>query len=86
MANVTPPYHRYWGKTHVADGGEITYHPLVWHCLDVAAVGETLLRRHSSLPGRLSAALGLAPDVTRRLAAFFLALHDLGNFRKPSRD
>lgn len=31
-------YH-YWGKAKPAYPGEPKWHPLVYHCLDVAAVG-----------------------------------------------
>jgi len=34
MTNTTPSYYGYWGKTEKDGTG---YHPLVYHCLDVAA-------------------------------------------------
>ncbi|MGJ3523747.1 CRISPR-associated endonuclease Cas3'' [Nitratidesulfovibrio sp. D1] len=67
---------RFWGKTNDRGG----WHPLPYHCLDVAAVVHALLRadhRLSALVDRLSP---LPPDVTRKLLLFFAAVHDAGKF------
>ncbi len=32
-------YYQYWGKADPNYPGEPKWHPLVYHCLDVAAVG-----------------------------------------------
>ncbi len=67
---------RFWGKTNDRGG----WHPLPYHCLDVAAVVHALLRadhRLSALVDRLSP---LPPDATRKLLLFFAAVHDAGKF------
>jgi len=35
-----PLLHRFWGKARPREGENAAYHPLVYHCLDVAAVGS----------------------------------------------
>lgn len=69
-------FHRYWGKTQ----GEADYHLLVYHCMDVAAVGHVLAERHSGLRRRLSNTLNLSEAVFHQWMLFFLSLHDLGKF------
>ncbi|MDP2906154.1 MAG: CRISPR-associated helicase Cas3' [Candidatus Omnitrophota bacterium] len=69
-------YFRYWGKAE-KEGNK--YHPLVYHSLDVAAVGMRLADR-----------LGIAKQIARRLSCnekeiipfitFLCAIHDIGKF------
>ncbi|MBN1577058.1 MAG: hypothetical protein JW913_10925 [Chitinispirillaceae bacterium] len=42
MSTATLPlYYKYWGKARKrVDGAGYDYHLLVYHCLDVAAVGR----------------------------------------------
>ena len=70
-------YYRYWGKAR-KDG--VGYHLLVYHCLDVAAVGEVLLKYRHDWRERLSSASGLSCDILGSLVNFFLSLHDIGKF------
>ena len=35
-----PLYYKYWGKTRKREDEEWDWHLLVYHCLDVAAVGR----------------------------------------------
>jgi len=45
----------YWGKAvSPMEGSVPEYHLLVYHCLDVAAVGSVLLQNNSFLCSRLS--------------------------------
>ncbi|MBN1602017.1 MAG: hypothetical protein JW915_10430 [Chitinispirillaceae bacterium] len=37
-----PDYYKYWGKARKRDDGTYDYHLLVYHCMDVAAVGKEL--------------------------------------------
>jgi len=53
---------------------------LAYHCLDVAAVGVTLLKADVRLAARLSRATGLSRDVVVRWLPVLLALHDAGKF------
>lgn len=66
---------RFWAKTN-ADG---TWHPLVPHCLDVAAVALALLEREPrQTRERLAQALGLTWDEARPWLLLLIAAHDLG--------
>ena len=59
----------------------VLWRPLVYHSLDVAAVGQVLLRTNDRLC-RLFDRLGLdCPDM-EALFCFLVALHDLGKFSK----
>lgn len=78
MISHLPDYFCYWGKAK--PGSEPPYHPLVFHSLDVAAVGRAYLLHHSRLLGFFSKALGVADRVMLDWLVFCLALHDLGKF------
>lgn len=56
------------------------YHPLIYHCIDVAAVAELLweevLKPH--FKGEVSRELGLEPDLAGKCLAFLAGLHDIG--------
>lgn len=72
---------RYWGKARPHDAGGAEYHLLPYHCLDVAAVGVTLLKRLSALRLFFARALGMdADEPLHSWFAFCLAIHDLGKF------
>lgn len=56
-------------------------HLLVYHALDVAAVGDVYLQRSPALLAWLAQQLGQADlDATRAWVVFWLSLHDLGKF------
>ena len=80
MTNVD--VYQFWGKAQpLADAGP-RWHPLVFHCMDVAAVGSQLLQEDRCLSERLGGLMGLeAPDLAR-LVPYLLALHDIGKFAK----
>jgi len=73
---------RYWGKAGKNDVGESVWHPLVYHCLDVAAVGYACLRNNAYVRKRLAQMLGLDEDELVWLIVFFLGLHDIGKFAR----
>ncbi len=73
---------RYWGKTGKNGDGAPTWHPLVYHCLDVAAVGNVLLRINAHIRKRLARMLWLGEEELVWLAVFFLGLHDIGKFAR----
>jgi len=76
----TLSYFAYWGKARPADG-EAFFHLLPYHCLDVAAVGRTYLKRAPALLAWLSDQFGFADkDAFLDWVTFWLALHDLGKF------
>ncbi|MGB9499439.1 MAG: CRISPR-associated helicase Cas3' [Dissulfuribacterales bacterium] len=73
--------YKYWGKAKKKEtGGMPNYHLLVYHCLDVAAVGQVLISRNTSLQKKLAKMTGLSERTSTDLSLFFLALHDLGKF------
>jgi CRISPR-associated endonuclease/helicase Cas3 len=69
----------YWGKADPNHPGEPKWHPLVYHCLDVAAVGVEYLARAPALRQLFAQRLGGEQGLTGWIA-FWLALHDLGKF------
>lgn len=73
----------FWGKARpaVLDNGP-NWHPLVFHCLDVAAVGEALLTEHRGLGESLFRLLGPSQEQTVSLIRYLLCLHDIGKFAK----
>jgi len=67
----------YWGK---AARDLSSYHLLVYHSLDVAAVGYMYLCHDSLISRRMADLAGISPDSVPDLVGFFLSLHDLGKF------
>lgn len=71
----------YWGKTNrFKDKDDVSSHLLVYHCLDVAAVGRVLLQHDKLLFNRLTDRIHLDNDKTLSLITYYLALHDIGKF------
>jgi len=70
--------YQYWGKARI--DCEPRYHLLVYHSLDVAAVGNRILSHHPILVQRISSALRINQDQVIPLISFILAIHDLGKF------
>lgn len=71
----------YWGKTSPSSDKNAhtqIYHPLPYHCLDVAAVAREILEKDPLLRKWLSLNAKIQDLVP--LVCFFLALHDLGKF------
>ncbi|MGB5098310.1 MAG: CRISPR-associated helicase Cas3' [Porticoccaceae bacterium] len=71
---------KYWGKADPAYPGEPKWHPLAYHCLDVAACGQVLLRRQPAWLATLARLSGLDPEALSSWLIFLLAIHDLGKF------
>lgn len=74
------PMYRYWGKARSKSIDGAQWHLLVYHSLDVAAVGKILLERHERLRRDIAKSLGLNEETFLAWMVFFLALHDLGKF------
>ena len=70
-------YFQYWGKAEKDGAG---YHLLPYHCLDVAAVGHSLLLGNAALRRKFEVITGLDDVICSRWLNLFLALHDLGKF------
>ncbi|HTO15363.1 MAG TPA: CRISPR-associated helicase Cas3' [Edaphocola sp.] len=69
-------YYKYWGKCD----DENNYHLLIWHCLDVAAVGKVYLEQNHRLCFKIASNLNMKKDKFIDLFCFFLAIHDIGKF------
>ena len=73
-------HYGYWGKARPFEVGD-DYHLLPYHCLDVAAVGITLIKHSPALRRLFAEALVLdADEPLYAWFAFCLAIHDLGKF------
>ena len=73
---------QFWGKAQPRDETGPSWHPLICHCLDVAAVGEALLLQHSGLAARLSRWFDWPQEEVIRVVSFLICLHDIGKFAK----
>ena len=73
-------YFTYWGKSRRDDEKDNSYHLLPYHCLDVAAVGNSVLQTHKPIRQGLSKLTGLDESTLIRWVVFFLAVHDIGKF------
>lgn len=72
----------FWGKAQAMSDAGPRWHPLVFHCIDVAAVGSQLLQADRSLSERLCGLLGLKEVDLAGLVPYLLSLHDIGKFAK----
>lgn len=71
---------RYWGKAAARADREPDYHLLVFHCLDVAAVGAALLKRQPRLCSLFAGLLEIEEGHAAAWLTYLLSLHDLGKF------
>lgn len=67
MKSKEKSYYKYWGKANK----EGNYHLLVYHCFDVAAVGEIYLSQNETLCVHFSQKLGIDPLTFKNLFVFF---------------
>jgi CRISPR-associated endonuclease/helicase Cas3 len=72
-----------WGKARPHPNSEAPYHPLLYHCLDVAAVGEALLDRRSDLLANVASEVAINTEALRSFILFLLATHDVGKISRP---
>ena len=73
---------KYWGKAKPASDTGAQFHPLPYHCLDVAAVAAAMVDNHIYDLRPLAKELGIKADEIKNLLLFFMALHDLGKFAR----
>jgi CRISPR-associated endonuclease/helicase Cas3 len=71
---------RYWGKADDKYLAEPKWHPLAYHCLDVAAVGFEYLNQETVFSDWFCDQLQCGRPAWMQWAAFWLSLHDLGKF------
>lgn len=69
----------YWGKAQPRTDGP-SWHPLIYHSLDVAAVGRALLGARPGLLTRIAELGELPAEVCADWVALLLAWHDMGKF------
>jgi len=73
-------YTNYWGKS----GDDfVPCQRLIYHCLDVAAVGQVLLQlvlQHDDYEDILTQNITHDKKISQSLITFFVLMHDLGKF------
>ena len=82
LQDLNHPLWHAWAKARPARDALHAWHPLVYHCLDVAAVGEALARQQTAPLERLAVCLGSSAEPMARFFAFLLALHDIGKLSR----
>lgn len=70
----------YWGKAMPHSNSKMPWHPVAYHCLDVAAAGAALLEVRPELLATLAKAVALPEPTVRAWVLFALSLHDVGKF------
>jgi CRISPR-associated endonuclease/helicase Cas3 len=73
-------FYSYWGKSDSPNPDSFSYHPLVFHSLDVAACGQVLLRARSGWLSNIERVSGISQTALTDWLTFLLAIHDLGKF------
>lgn len=76
-------FFHYWGKADEKYLREPKWHPLVYHCLDVAAVADSWWNASLPIQRTFLASFNYPKSLHHQLCAwviFFTALHDLGKF------
>ena len=72
----------FWGKARASDQAGSTSHSIVYHSLDVAAVGAELIACDQDRLGRVATAVGIKVDTLTGALPFLLALHDIGKYSR----
>ena len=72
--------YRYWGKADGTSPNSTKIHLLIYHCLDVSAVGKAYFQNNKSTLKSLSGKVGLKDFEFLQFFCFFIALHDIGKF------
>ncbi len=82
MERLENAFFTYWGKADPNYPGEQKWHPLPYHCLDVAAVAASWWDESLTIKHTFLAAFGCKQlqNKLRAWVLFFIALHDLGKF------
>lgn len=70
---------RFWGKARPAGDG-LSWHPLAYHSLDVAACMQALLGIRTKWLTRLAHDTALGEEETKKRLVLVAAMHDLGKF------
>ncbi len=81
-AENTPLWASFWGKARPAAEADTDWHPAAFHCLDVAAVADSLLHCSSEAAQELARSAGWLPRDWISVVVFLIALHDIGKFSR----
>ena len=73
-------FFKHWGKARPVAEVATSHHLLVYHSLDVAAVGAAWLERSRHLLQWMAQTAGLPVPALLDWLTFWLALHDIGKF------
>ncbi len=76
----SPGYFAFWGKARNQGEAGPLYHLLVYHCLDVAAVADVLLREQRHFVGGVAEFLNIKTDSLNSWLTYLMAIHDIGKF------
>lgn len=68
----------YWGKAHPETENGPRWHPLAYHCLDVAAVADAILARWPRRLQHMASLVESDPETLRPLLILLIAMHDVG--------
>jgi CRISPR-associated endonuclease/helicase Cas3 len=79
-SSTNADYRLFWGKAGGEQAGEPSWHPVAYHCLDVAAAADALLAVSPRKLAVLARLLGTSGENARRLLVCLIALHDVGKF------
>ncbi|WGF90213.1 CRISPR-associated helicase Cas3' [Marinivivus vitaminiproducens] len=73
----------FWGKARPLANARQSWHPVVYHGLDVASVGDLLFRSHRTSVERIASLLGWPRSSFEQAVLFLLSLHDIGKLSRP---
>ena len=78
--SAMPTYSNYWGKADPNYIFDPKWHPLVYHCLDVAAVAKLLVEYRPAWLNHLCRCTDMPSERLIPWILFLLAVHDIGKF------
>jgi len=79
---MKPSITEFWGKARPSNQAGPDCHSIVYHSLDVVAVGSELAARDRERLTRMAAAVGIEIGALKSALPFFLALHDIGKYSR----
>jgi len=80
MDSAIRDFMQFWGKAQSLEPSSVSWHPLAWHSLDVAAVAEILLEREGAVAVELATRAAADVAAAGRFLICLTALHDIGKF------
>jgi CRISPR-associated endonuclease/helicase Cas3 len=79
-------YYRYWGKAKPSHDSAVSWHLLVYHMLDTAAVCRAFLEKEETITRSISRSAGVSESTVQGFLPFLVALHDIGKFGESFQD